>query len=229
MKDVLLALAIAILCVGAVSCGKEDNGNTDQPITEWVDLGLPSGLLWASCNLGANTPEEYGNYYAWAETYPKSFYNWSSYRYCTTDDDGELLTLTKYNTDSSYGRVDNLTVLQPGDDAATVIRGRSIHTPTAEEWRELMDNTDSEWTTMNGVEGRKFTGANGNSIFLPAAGHFWDNEHYGEGTLGDYWTDTLYTITPHIALNFHFNANVQNISYYTRDYGFTVRPVSYSR
>lgn len=97
------------------SCSKDDNTGNDN----WVDLGLPSGTLWATCNLGADTPEDYGDYFAWGETNTKDLYDWSTYRYCTAEGDS-LLTLTKYNTSEAYGTVDGLTSLQTMDDAAIV-------------------------------------------------------------------------------------------------------------
>ena len=103
----------------------------DEPVTppdnhEWVDLGLPSGTLWATCNVGANAPEEYGDHFAWGETSPKDVYNWSTYQWCN----GSMFTLTKYNTESSLGMVDNKTELDPEDDAAYVNWGPSWRTPT---------------------------------------------------------------------------------------------------
>ena len=93
---------------------------------EWVDLGLPSGTLWATCNVGANSPEEYGDYFAWGETQTKNVYNWGVYRLCG----GSQNTMKKYCTNSSYGMVDNLTALESEDDAATVNWGSEWQTPT---------------------------------------------------------------------------------------------------
>ena len=135
----------------------------------YVDLGLPSGLLWATCNVGAETAEEYGDYFAWGETQPKDYYYWSTYQYCN----GSSSTLTKYCNNSSNGYngyTDNLTTLLPEDDAATANWGSDWRMPTNEEWQELYNNTTVTWTTRNGVDGRLFTASNGNSLFLPAAG-----------------------------------------------------------
>lgn len=185
----------AMLSVGVVSCDKENNENENQNenVVGWVDLGLPSGLLWAECNLGANAPEEYGNYYAWGETEPKESYNNDNYKYGTYDGNSELLTLTKYNTDSEYGPTDNLTILQAMDDAATAALAGGARTPTKEEWEELINNTTSEWTTVNGVKGNKLTAANGNSIFLPAAGLKVNSMLVCDGSGGFYWTSSLDT------------------------------------
>ena len=139
---------------------------------EYVDLGLPSGTLWATCNIGANSPEEYGDYFAWGETTPKSTYDWSTYKWCN----GSSTTMTKYCTQSEYGYngfTDNLTELQSADDAATANWGSDWQMPSLAQIQELCSssNTTTEWTQVNGVNGRKITSkSNGNSIFLPAAG-----------------------------------------------------------
>ena len=168
--------ACVLLGLFAVSCNKEKI--TEIPIIDgvgdWVDLGLPSGLLWATRNVGATSPEDYGDYFAWGETQPnKHFYDGFSYIYMERGDHGFLLT--KYCNDPLFGYngfTDNLTILQPGDDAATANFGG--RTPTKEEWEELMNNTTATWTTQNGVNGLLFSAINGNSLFLPAAGY-----HYG--------------------------------------------------
>jgi len=161
---------------------------------DWIDLGLPSGVLWASCNVGANSPEGFGDYFAWAETTPKPEYNWDNYRYCHVNGAGTP-KLTKYCKYDSYGYndySDNLTTLEPCDDAATAYYGGDARTPTYYEWKELMDNCSFEWTTLNSVYGYRITGSNNNTIFLPAAdirtiahGHlFNDNGCYWSASLG---------------------------------------------
>ncbi|MDY4512770.1 MAG: hypothetical protein SPE10_04900, partial [Paludibacteraceae bacterium] len=111
---------------------------------EYVDLGL--SVKWATCNVGASKPEEYGNYYAWGETTTKSTYNWSTYKWCN----GSKTTLTKYNTSSSYGTVDNKTVLELADDAARANWGGAWRMPTDAEWTELRENCTWTWITKNG-------------------------------------------------------------------------------
>ncbi len=190
-----------------------------------VDLGLPSGLKWASCNVGATKPEEYGEYFAWGETEPKTDYSWLTYKWCN----GSYDTKTKYNTSSSYGTVDNKTVLDPEDDAANVNWGGSWRMPTAEECDELINNCTWTWTTENGVKGSKLTGPNGKSIFLPAAG---DREGAGflfAGSFGYYWSSSLDTGDPDKAYNFFFNSNVNSNVYWNYFYihnGQSVRPVT---
>ncbi|MBP5189769.1 MAG: hypothetical protein J6X86_08600 [Bacteroidales bacterium] len=226
--SILLLAVAAMLSVGVISCDNDENnsGNGGETPAGWVDLGLPSGLLWAECNLGANAPEEYGNYYSWGETQPKEVYNWSTYRYCTMDGRQGSLTLTKYNTSSIYGTPDNLTALQAMDDAATQALGNGARTPTKEEWEELINNTTVEWTTMNGVNGRKFTAANGNTLFLPAAGRRNGSELYSAGSYGFYWSSPLFTDDPYYAWCFYFNTGNQGVSGGGgRFLGFSVRAV----
>ena len=214
---------MALLAMGAAlafaACG------TGTETAEWVDLGLPSGLLWATCNLGATTPEEYGDYYAWGETTTKSTYNWSTYKYCTVDAEGSLQTLTKYNTSTTWGTPDNLTTLQAIDDAAAQKLGDGARMPTKEDWEELIANTTAEWTTVNGVAGRKFTAANGNSLFLPAAGYRWDGELYNAGERGHYWSSSLDADGPNLAWYFYVNSGGQYSDYYYRCSGRSIRAV----
>jgi len=190
---------------------------------DWVDLGLPSGLLWATRNVGATSPEGYGDYFAWGETTTKSVYDWTTYIYCN----GDYNQLTKYCNRSSFGYngfTDNLTILQPGDDAATANYGG--RTPTEEEWEELINNTTAQWTTQNGVNGRLFTSSNGNSLFLPAAGIRWDGSLYSAGDAGYYWSSSLYTDDPGCAWGISIDPGSQNVG--DRGYrfcGLSVRAV----
>ena len=190
----------------------------------YVDLGLPSGLLWATCNVGAFSPEDYGDYFAWGETTPKDNYGWSTYQYCN----GSSTTLTKYCTNADFGNngyVDNLTTLLPEDDAATANWGPDWRMPTYEEWQELYNNTTVTWTTQNGVSGRLFTAANGNSLFLPAAGYRGGSSLYYAGSYGYYWSSSLYTDGPYYAWYFTFNSGYPYMGYDIRGYGRSVRPV----
>ena len=146
---------------------------------DYVDLGLPSGTLWATCNVGASSPEEYGDYFAWGETEPKDTYDW--WTYFDTEDDGS--TFKKYNNDGG------LTELLPEDDAATVNWGSGWQMPSLDQIDELINcnYTTTEWTTLNGVNGRKVTSrSNGNSIFLPAAGDRYDTSLSSVGGYGYY-------------------------------------------
>jgi len=189
----------------------------------YVDLGLPSGLLWATCNVGADSPEDYGDYFAWGETQPKSDYSWSTYQYCM----GSYNTFTKYCNNSSYGYngfTDNLTTLQSSDDAATAQWGSGWRMPSQEEWQELYQNTAHVWTTQNGVNGRLFTASNGNSLFLPAAGSRSSSSLNGAGSYGEYWSSSLHPFNPYDAWHLLFQDNVQ-MSHSDRRLGYSVRPV----
>ena len=157
----------------------------------WVDLGL--SVKWATMNVGATKPEEYGDYFAWGETEPKEVYDWSTYKHCR----GSYTTLTKYNTDSNWGTVDNKTKLDAIDDAAVVNWGGTWRMPTDAELTELREQCTWSWTTQNGVNGYKVTSkSNGNSIFLPAAGWRLDSLLDRAGNYGYYWSSSLYTDSP---------------------------------
>ena len=237
MKKLFYIAAVALLTLGMVSCHKDDdntnnNTNTNTPTNptnpttgELVDLGLPSGLQWYSVNIGAAAPELYGDYYAWGETATKETYNWSTYRYATVDADGNLQTLTKYNTSETYGTIDNKTTLEASDDVATAVLGSGARIPTKAEWQELLDNTTAEWTTQNGVNGRKFTAANGSSLFLPAAGLRNGSSLDGGGACGSYRSSSLIESSPDIALSVDFASGYQGVTGGSRDCGQSVRAV----
>ena len=189
---------------------------------EYVDLGLPSGLKWATCNVGATKPEEYGGYYAWGETEEKENYDWSTYKWCK----GSESTMTKYCTSTSYGTVDNKTVLDPEDDVAHVKWGGSWRMPTKAEQDELRNNCTWSWTTQNGVNGYKVTSnVNGNSIFLPAAGYrYVTNLNYSD-IHGIYWSSSLYDSRSRSASGLLFDEGGYVWRDYNRYYGHSVRPV----
>ena len=195
---------------------------------EWVDLGLPSGTKWATCNVGSTTPEGYGDYFAWGETTPKGTYYWSTYRYCN----GDYNTLTKYCNNSSYGNngfTDALTTLEASDDAATANWGSGWRMPTQTEMNELINNCTVTWTTQNGVNGRLFTGPNGNSIFLPAAGHRNGSELYNDGSVGVYWSSSLYSDGTGNAWYLGFNSDDYSMNDCYRYNGLSVRAVCQSQ
>ena len=192
---------------------------------EYVDLGLPSGTLWATCNVGANKPEDYGDYFAWGETQPKDYYNWSTYKYCN----GSATTLTKYCTNSDFGTIDNKTVLEAADDAARANWGGSWSMPTDAELTELCEQCTWTWTTQNGVYGYKVTskksGYTNKSIFLPAAGYRNVSSLYYAGSDGYYWSSSLLTDYPSNARFVGFYSDFVRSSPNGRYYGYSVRPV----
>ena len=191
---------------------------------EYVDLGL--SVKWATCNVGATKPEEYGDYFAWGETQPKAYYDWSTYQWCN----GSYDTQTKYNTNSSYGTVDNKTVLDLSDDAARANWGGSWRMPTDAELIELRAQCTWTWTTQNGVYGYKVTskksGYTNKSIFLPAAGYRYDSSLSSAGSYGYYWLSSLSTDFPSSAwyVSFSLSGVFRNTGR-NRYYGFSVRPV----
>ena len=212
-------------------CSKSGKTYDFRPTTgtgnghRWVDLGLSSGLKWASCNVGATTPEEYGNYYAWGETTTKEDYSWTTYKYAN----GGLYKQTKYCNDASHGDngfTDNLTTLEPADDAAHVNWGGDWRMPTAAEWKELREQCTWTWTMQNGVKGYQVTGnTNSNSIFLPAAGYRDDTNLIGADSLGDYWSSSLRTDGSHRARELYFYSGSVRRYGTPRNYGQSVRPV----
>ena len=187
-----------------------------------VDLGLPSGTLWADRNVGADSPEDYGDYFAWGETSTKSTYNWRTYKWCQ----GSSASMTKYCTDSSYGTVDNKTVLDLEDDAAYVNMGAEWRMPTHDELKELRNNCTWTWTSQKGTRGYKVTGPNGQSIFLPAAGCRCDSSLTYAGSRGYYWSASLSESGPYLAWSLHFDYGYYNAYRSGRYYGRTVRAVA---
>lgn len=203
-----------------------------------VDLGL--SVLWATCNLGATSPEEYGDYYAWGASEPwyedgyaqekpqrhwksgKSAYHWGDYPWGSSFD-----SMTKYNTIAMYGpNVDNKIVLDQEDDAAHVKLGGTWRMPTSKEIKELITNCTSEWTEVNGISGMMLTSKrNGNSIFLAAAGCREGYDLYYVGGRGYYWSSSLNVDKPYNAHFMYFYQNYESLEYYNRCWGHSIRPV----
>ena len=205
--------------VDSITFSKVENPDPNTGNHEYVDLGL--SVKWATCNVGATKPEEYGDYFAWGETQPKDYYDWSTYKWCN----GRYNTLTKYCTNSDCGTIDNKTVLEAADDAARANWGGSWRMPTKAEQDELRNNCTWTWTTQNGVNGYKVTSkSNGNSIFLPAAGHRAGSSLNNAGSIGSYWPSSL-GIHPNTAYYLGFSSSDVGWYSHTRDDGFSVRPV----
>ena len=185
MKKLFYLFAVLFAVVFA-ACG---NGQHEDPANghAYVDLGL--SVKWATCNVGANAPEEYGDYFAWGETKPKDYYDWDTHKWCNSSYNNH----TKYCKDSDSGTVDNKIVLDLADDAAHANWGGAWRMPTLKEQQELLDNCTWTWTKVNGVNGYTVTGPNGNSIFLPAAGFRYDSGLDGAGSNGNYWSSSLST------------------------------------
>lgn len=181
---------------------------------EYVDLGLPSGLKWATCNVGASKPEDYGGYYAWGETEEKSDYGWDTYKY--------------YN--GSPGKCQNIGSNISGTqyDVARIKWGGSWRMPTFDEILELIGNCTWKWTTYNGVNGQLVTGPNGNSIFLPATGYHGSMDFYDRGSGGYYWSaNGGYEGASCLSNSLGFNDGGGNWGTSSnRSDGFPVRPVT---
>lgn len=201
----------------SIGTGDDTGGSTSNMVNghEYVDLGLPSGLKWATCNVGASKPEDYGSYYAWGETEEKSTYNWSTYLDSPNRDGNSF---TKYATNKK-------TTLDPDDDVAHVKWGGAWRMPTNVEQYELRGKCTWTWTTQGNVKGYKVTGPNGNSIFLPAAGYRSYGVLYGAGSDGYYWSSSLDLNDSSGAFCLFFNSGSVNWSSRNRGCGFSVRAV----
>lgn len=193
---------------------------------DYVDLGLPSGTLWATMNIGADNPEDYGDYFAWGETESKNRYHQDNYKW--GNGSSNMPKLTKYCTISSYGNngfVDNITELELEDDAAYVNWGPKWRIPSREQIEELIANCTTQISHRNGVRGRLFTSnINGASLFFPIAGYFYITSLYHAGSFGYYWSRTLYTNKPTYAHLLYFDAGVKSGNN-ARIYGRSIRPV----
>ena len=198
-----------------------------EPVCKAVDMGL--SVKWGSCNVGATSPEEYGNYYAWGEIAAKELYDWSTYSLCN----GAESTLTKYCLESYHGIKDDKAVLEKEDDVAAQVLGGNWRMPTEAEAQELMNSDNCTWTwcTENGVNGCKFTSKKtGNSIFLPAGGNYGGIVGKGLVYLGErgfYWTSSLSTDhdDSNHAMEFFFGSNWVGGDFSGRCVGKSVRPV----
>ncbi len=214
----LLFLAAVLLTSAFVSCEKENLGDENTPNGgigfgagnkieehEYVDLGLPSGLKWATCNVGANSPEEYGDYFAWGEIATKSEY-------------GEYNSLTYKKSIPDISGNDQY-------DAARANWGGTSRIPTYAEIEELKNECTWEWTSQGGHNGYEVTGKNGNSIFLPATGYRYGLMLYFDGVSGFYWSSTPHesNTNSYILL---FESRFYILEHYSRYNGRTVRPVS---
>ena len=200
MKKLLLLALFCFVGSGVYAQKNSHNGH------EWVDLGLPSGLKWATCNVGASRPGDYGNYYAWGETRTKSTYtedNCASYEKSWSDIGGNS-----------------------SRDAARANWGDDWRLPTIEEFHELLDNCTWEWTTQNGHNGYKVTSKkNGQSIFLPAAGWRYGASKDLVDEYGLYWSSTPSDFDVDNAFFLFFYEDYHYLNWYYRYFGHSVRPV----
>ena len=220
------------------ACSKENGVGNGGGNARAVDLGL--SVKWASSNLCTTgvcaNPEEYGDYFAWGETSYKYSYSWVNYKYGFEDNYGYII-LTKYNTKSSYGTVDNKIGLEADDDAAHVVLGGKWRMPTDTEWTELRETCNWTWTSDyngKGVAGyivtSNKTGYTDKSIFLPAAGYRSYSDLNHAGSYGFYWSSSLFTDSPYRAWGVQFGSRgvkrSDDVSTNRRYYGLSVRPVT---
>ncbi len=234
-----IAIGSVVITATAKSGGKKATcqvvvSEATVPVPDEIDLGL--SVKWASFNLGASEPEGYGYYYAWGEIEPYYYnwrwgegkeagYDWPSYKWCMGAGD----TMIKYCPISSYGYngfTDDKSVLDPEDDAAYVALCGKWRMPTEAELTELRTQCSWEWTTMNGINGRKVTGPNGNSIFLPAAGRYQGTSRGSLGSTGYYWSSSLNKSNPLNAFEIYFNSSYMYSSNSARYMGRSIRPVT---
>lgn len=177
-----------------------------------IDLGLPSGTKWACCNVGANSPEQYGGYYAWGETVEKSTYDWSNYILC----DGTESTCHRIGSDIAGSNY----------DVAHVKWGDSWVMPSYSQFKELVEKCTTEWTSLNGINGYKFTGPNGSSIFLPASGYYGFGDKFFEGSAGLFWSSTYNSSNKDLARYLRFDSGRLTLDYYlSRNSGQPVRAI----
>jgi hypothetical protein len=220
---------------------KPDDGTDSSGVAnghDWVDLGLPSGTKWATMNVGADSPKDYGDYFAWGETSRKSTYNWSTYKWMN-DGMSSWIDVNKYTfadrqTDAvwynEYGEFigDGKITLDLTDDAAYVNWGSSWRMPTKAEQDELRNSSYTTWiwTTHTGVKGYKVTSKiNGNSIFLPAAGYLSDSSRINAGFYGGYWSSSLGAKYSDQAYELYFGSGNFDLDGYPRCSGRSVRAV----
>lgn len=227
LKNTLAAIAALFIAIIALP--------TTAQAQDYVDLGLPSGTKWATCNLGASKPSDYGDYYAWGETEPKTEYTWATYKWMQTGQ-SDWKYITKYtfadgqtegiwyDSDGTFIG-DGNTTLEAADDAATAKLGSPWRMPTLDEIKELLVNCTWTWTTQDGKNGYEVKGTNGNSIFLPAAGYRRSSELNGAGSQGDYWSSSFSTACSAYDRDLTFVSGARSWIDDGRYYGFTVRPV----
>ena len=233
----LLATLMAMMpTVTLVSCSGDDDENDDPGTASknhtylkcpdnhhphMIDLGLPSGTLWACCNVGADKPEAYGGYYAWGETEEKTVYNETTYQYCTGEDtDGDGLN----DRNGSYQGLGS-DIASTQYDVAHVKWGGSWVMPSLSQFEELLVNCSSTWIIKNGVYGRQYTSGNGGSIFFPTTGHHWNDHLFNSEYSGDYWSSAQDLSDMGCAHNFGFMEGGNGFSCSIRSCGLPVRPV----
>ncbi len=219
-----LAPGTATITVTTVDGGYTASCTVTVVEPEAVDLGLPSGRKWASFNVGAHAPEEYGGHFAWAETAVKDNYDWPTYAFAQGS--GTNVLFTKYVATDAYGTVDNILTLESDDDVAAQSWSGGWRIPTDAMWTELRNNCTWTWTTLNGVDGYRVASTrNSNSIFLPAAGMVEGVSLNFSSTVGYYWSASLEQSNSARARAITFSSSGINMAGRYRSKGLSVRAV----
>ena len=203
-----------------------EEGGVNANGYSYVDLGLPSHLKWATMNVGATSETDYGNYFMWGSTTPNTANEctWTNAPFNNRANDYD----SNYFNNHKSEWLDDNNNLKPKYDAASHIMGGDWRMPTKAEIQELIDKTTNEWVTNykgTGVNGYKFTGSNGNSIFIPAAGNCYNGLVGGVGGDGAVWSSSLNTSTPRDAWYLYFDSGSCNMDDYDRYCGQSVRGV----
>lgn len=223
MKDNFKTLGIVfiLLSIAAIVGCK---GKTNSADGSYLDLGLTSGTLWATCNLGGENVWDFGDFYAWGETEKKTIFTWDSYKYSS----GVNGCLTKYCNNATFGKngfTDNILSLQLSDDVAALRCGEDCSLPSMAQWKELKENCTWTWTQNNGINGYQVKGNNGNEIFIPAAGCYVVNNKVHDDFSGGYWSCELVGDNPLEVKTFVFLSQKILLSSYARYIGMAIRPV----
>lgn len=237
-KNIRYSLIALLACVMLSSCNNSTTTQTSAEQSNVIDLGL--SVLWADRNIGADSPSDYGDYFAWGETTPKNTYSWDNYKYCKSGElsiNTDLPLITKYCAENDCGIVDNKKILEPEDDAATQNWGNGWRMPTLDEYMELIMNCDGKWTERDGIKGCEFTSKkNGNKVFFPAAGRKDEKSLSDTASVGLYWTACIYETPSYLSslissdaytppcLNFNHNDAIRGYLF-GRSCGLPVRAV----
>lgn len=217
MHAYLSAALMLALSITFTACSPEDEEGKGNAAGA-VDLGL--SVKWATCNVGAEKPEDLGDYYAWGETEKKTEYTEDTYKHAE-DKDGDGDFYDDLNNWEDIGS----NISGTPYDVARAKWGGKWRMPTVEEAEELLGKCSWEWTTVNGTNGYTVTGPNGNSIFLPATGYSYDDDTRDRNSSGNYWLGTQGDLGPLVGEYLFFNNRDSGPAYCNRSWGLSVRPV----
>lgn len=230
MKKILFFFTC--ISISFASCSSEDD--LQEAKGDYIDLNLPSGTLWARCNIGATSPEQGGFYFSWGEVSPKEDYSWESYKWALQDRQ-QWKGYSKYTIEDNTANCswysqgifqgDNLSELMNEDDAAYICLGENWRMPTVDQIKELTQECDWKWSKLNGVPGYTITGENGNSIFLPAVGSRSSKYSDTNTEVGYILSRSLDKTTSGRAYNLYFDKEIYGFSWTTRETGLPIRPV----